>query len=365
MHNILFITTDSRLGGTEKSIVCLLNALDRDRYRPFMSVLKDGGRLSDMYKSKVTCFHESSISSDGIRLYFSSLKKFIAEHDIQIVHSFLFHANMVARMLKRAYPRLVCINSHRTMERHRTWHLWIDRWTKRYVDYEIANAEAVKRFIIQKTGSDPARIAAIYNGYAAPPVLSRKKDLRSTLTIGCIGNFTKPKNQFVLIRELTALLRATDSKLIFAGNGPLRDQCERYVRSQNLETSVEFHNATDAVEAIYSRIDVLVIPSRWEGLPNVLCEALLRTIPVVSKDVGGVKELRSFTTALFLYDTQTELYSHLEKIRSEYSAIVSGLSKDAVVIAAEFSTSKMSEAHQSLYQRVIDQFFPNILNKYN
>lgn len=354
MRNILFITTDSRLGGTEKSIVTLLDAIDRDRFRPFMSVLKDGGRLSSTYRDTVADFHECSISSNGIRSYVASVKEFIAAHDIHIVHSFLFHANMIARMLKRAYPTLICINSHRTMERHRRWHLWIDRWTKRYVDYEIANADAVKRFIIQKTHSDPERIATIYNGYENIRAVCRKKDIHPTLRIGCIGNFSKPKNQLALIRELRMFLRSTDSALIFAGNGPLRYQCEQYVKCHDLQRSVEFYDAIATVDTIYSQIDVLVIPSLWEGMPNVLCEALLRIIPVVSKDVGGVKELCPFTTALFLYKTQTQLCAHLEKIKTEYSAIVSGLAKEAVVIAEAFSTSKMAESHQCLYQRAVD-----------
>jgi glycosyltransferase involved in cell wall biosynthesis len=355
-RNILFLTTDSRIGGTEKSIVPLLKGLDREKYGLFLSVLKGGGELSEVYARIGAVVHDACVSSNGFGAYWASLKEFVAHNDIHIVHSFLFHANMVARLLKHSRPDLVCINSHRTMERGKKWHLWLDRFTKRYVDHEIANAEAVRDFIHRKSGSALERMSTIYNGYTLGSLDYQKKERTGPLVIGCIGNFTRPKGQLKLIAELAAYVRSGDCKLIFVGEGPLRARAQTYVSQMNLSESIEFRDTTGSIESVYHLIDLLVIPSEWEGMPNVLFEALLQTIPVVARDVGGIREVLPFTRAVFLYANGDQLHRRLTHIRNEYGAITRALAGEKKRIAETFSVEKMVRAHQDVYVRLISDF---------
>jgi len=66
---------------------------------------------------------------------------------------------------------------------------------------------------------------------------------------------------------------------------------KKYSASLCLNDKVVFTGHVDNMAAIYKRMDIMIICSHREGLPNVLLEAMLNNIPVVSIDVGGIPEV--------------------------------------------------------------------------
>ncbi|MFN2595270.1 MAG: glycosyltransferase [Actinomycetota bacterium] len=103
----------------------------------------------------------------------------------------------------------------------------------------------------------------------------------------CVGRFTRQKGQDVLI-DAWPRVRAivTDARLYLVGDGPDRQSLE-----QNLPDGVEMVGERKDVSTWLAASDVVVLPSRWEGMSLVLLEAMASARPVVATDVAGMREV--------------------------------------------------------------------------
>jgi glycosyltransferase involved in cell wall biosynthesis len=112
--------------------------------------------------------------------------------------------------------------------------------------------------------------------------------------IGVIGRLSPEKGVDVLL-DAVSRCRANGMKLLLvvAGDGPARGPLERQAERLGVADHVHFLGAVADIAALYPRLDLVVIPSRSEGLPNVLLEALNADVPIVATRVGAVPEVLS------------------------------------------------------------------------
>ena len=96
----------------------------------------------------------------------------------------------------------------------------------------------------------------------------------SVIKLVCAGSFKLMKGQKHLVEELAAD-SMSDWRLTFWGDGEMRVQVEQLVKDKGLPEKVLFHDWEHDKSKIYSDCDVVVIPSDYEGLPNVVLEAIL------------------------------------------------------------------------------------------
>jgi glycosyltransferase involved in cell wall biosynthesis len=110
--------------------------------------------------------------------------------------------------------------------------------------------------------------------------------------IGWVGRFVEQKDPQTLARVLTGLLLARpSSRAVLVGDGPLRREVEAALYAAGIQDRVSFTGVVDSARTLMPAFDVLVHPSRWEGQPRVIQEALAERIPVVSAMASGIGEL--------------------------------------------------------------------------
>jgi glycosyltransferase involved in cell wall biosynthesis len=171
------------------------------------------------------------------------------------------------------------------------WERLAARWTGLYVCVCDAEAEAghahglCGRYRVIPNGVDLThfRADAGHDRRAARARLRIPTDVPLAV---CVGRITKQKGQDTLLRAWPAVrARCPDAKLALVGAGdllePLRDQAP---------PSVHFAGPVDDTRAWYAAADVVVLPSRWEGMPLTLLEALAVGRPVVGNDIPGVAD---------------------------------------------------------------------------
>ena len=117
-----------------------------------------------------------------------------------------------------------------------------------------------------------------------------------TRRLVCVGTFTiMYKGQDVLLKALAKLVRqGCDATLTFVGDGRFRTDMEKLSHELGLDERVTFRGNLPAGEAVLAeldRADLFVLPSRQEGLPRVVIEAMARGLPCVGSRVGGIPEL--------------------------------------------------------------------------
>lgn len=136
-----------------------------------------------------------------------------------------------------------------------------------------------------------SKIVVIPN--AIKPTHSDQQSTEREKIILCVGRLSFAKNQSVLIQSFCNLIEKHKGwKLIFAGEGEDRQKLEQEVSKLDLERSVTFLGAVKDTASLYNKSYLLCIPSKWEGFPNVLGEALAHGLPSVGyKGCGGVRDL--------------------------------------------------------------------------
>ena len=132
--------------------------------------------------------------------------------------------------------------------------------------------------------------------------LSSKRDRGRVFTYGLLANIN-PIKDIDLFIDSAAILASQDKNLRFIVQGDMLKTQRKYylnlvnkVHRLNLERCFKFQPFNSNIEPFYDAIDVLIITSKSEASPNVLCDAMVRGIPTISTDVGAVSEMLGSST---------------------------------------------------------------------
>lgn len=111
------------------------------------------------------------------------------------------------------------------------------------------------------------------------------------LRLACVGRLDAVKNHATLL-EVLALpaWREREWTLTVCGCGPLQGKLQQQVRDTGLDARVRFAGYVEDIAALWATHHVLAMPSRFEGVPLALVEAMLCSRPVVAVDTGGIAE---------------------------------------------------------------------------
>ncbi len=121
--------------------------------------------------------------------------------------------------------------------------------------------------------------------------------------IGTIGRLSHEKGVDILLSALADLVaNGLSFTVVIAGDGPMRSSLQRKAVLLGLTDRIRFLGHLDDVPSLLANLDLLVIPSRSEGLPNVLLEALHADVPVVATRVGAITNVLEAHRAGILVD---------------------------------------------------------------
>ena len=180
----------------------------------------------------------------------------------------------------------------------------VDRWTLRRASLVVAVCDAfVAR--LHAAGADPVRVRVVHNSVDVSAVTLRatrgtpdpvliNSTAEGVRRIVCVGRLSYEKGHDLLFRALAHLQSAdVDApwRLFVVGDGPERRALERLADAVGLRSRVTFVGAVPDAIPLIATADLVVIPSRSEGSPNVLLEAMALARPVVAFAVGGVPEI--------------------------------------------------------------------------
>jgi glycosyltransferase involved in cell wall biosynthesis len=171
-------------------------------------------------------------------------------------------------------------------------------------------AEANRRAAEKQLGRNFVNAEVVRNPFnvsyhAAPPwpSLDQADDLR----LACVGRLHTPSKGLDILFEALALPRWRERgwHLTLYGEGPMRDTLEHLARLLGIAERIEFAGLVADIEQIWATNHVLVMPSRYEGLPLAIVEAMLCARPVVATDVAGHAEVVEDGVTGFLADAPT------------------------------------------------------------
>ena len=169
---------------------------------------------------------------------------------------------------------------------------------------------------------------------------------RDAVLVGFVGRLTGIKRPDRFVRVAAAVPNAT---FVVVGNGPLREQTLRDASSLN---NVIFLNWHDDVSLVLSALDVVVLTSDNEGVPLSLIEAASAGVPVVSTDVGSVREIVEHGTTGFVVKDERALAEAVSRLVDDASLRHSMGERAMTHIAQHCSMQAYLDAHTALYERL-------------
>jgi starch synthase (maltosyl-transferring) len=280
--------------------VALALGLDRTRWSPAVIALSGEGRLAQPLREAgiaVTCL---GARRDRPIQALTHLVQAFRSRKPWLVQSFLFHANIATRLAGPWARRPWIVNGIRVAERAKAWHLTLERRTQRLATGSVCVSNGVRKFAEEAGRLDPRRLTVIPNGIDPQQFDQATAIPRATLGVPedgvlaiFIGRIEMQKGlDFLLMAAETVLEQRPDWHLAIVGDGPDLPGWRLCVqRDPRLSRHVQLLGRRDDVPTLLKTADLLVLPSLWEGMPNVVLEAMAARRAVVATTVEGTEDL--------------------------------------------------------------------------
>jgi len=362
---IALCITDLDVGGAERALVELATRLDRQRFEPVVYCL--GPRPMSQQASCVPPLEDAGIEvhclgAERSRQIVSVARQLRRQFETQqpdLVQSFLFHANLVGRFAARKAGVRAVVSGIRVAEPRR-WHLWADRLTASLVDRYVCVSRSVASFSTDVARLPEAKLVVIPNAVDVDRYPAEKAIDAAELGVGpgrrmvaCVGRLEPQKGVRWLVESAPGWLdRLEQCDLVLVGQGPQREELEQLCRKLDIARRVRFLGWRSDVPEILAASQLLVLPSRWEGMPNAVLEAMASRLPVVACDVQGVRELLgpAADQQTVRYGNSTGLADRIVDLMSDERLREDLGQQNRQRVEAEFTFDRVVGAYEDLWE---------------
>lgn len=300
--NILILVTEAIGGGVERLIYDQMRFYKTEKFNLHVITLRKGYLDTEFSKTsaRYTCLevkHRFSYKA------FQQLKNYINNYDINIVHTHLYLPDFYGFLLKIAVPRIKLFTTKHNTNQFRKKLFWglLDNVLSLPATCIIAVSKSVKNFISKYEHIHPSRIKVIYHGVdisrftktMRPDSLRSQMGIRKNdFVIGIVGRITEQKGHEYLFKAVSILKNSIpDIVVLVIGTGDLQPRLMNMCRDLNIMKHVKFLGHRKDIPELYKIMNVLCLPSIYEGLGLVLVEAMLSGTIVIGADVDGIKEI--------------------------------------------------------------------------
>lgn len=306
---VLDLRDTYEIGGPGKTIIETFRALDADRIEMHLGVFAKTNECVDtpFVMAARDCGMPVHVLR-GVNPYdprlITQLIRLIDLHSIDIVHAHEVTSDVITYLASRIHAVPIVTTLHGWIGNGIKQRLLIrlDKLVARKFTRVIAVSKEIEREMLM-VGMDSSRITMLHNGI----VLERYRGMgrRGVLDkivgrhvprpiVASIGRLSREKGHADLL-EAVAILKRQGHKLslVLIGEGFERQTLEAKVHALQLKDIVYFSGYQAQPERFLKDIDLMVLPSHTEGLPNAVLEALLMEVPVLATCVGGTPEVIS------------------------------------------------------------------------
>jgi glycosyltransferase involved in cell wall biosynthesis len=301
---ILYLITELSTGGAQVALLRLLTGLDRGRFFPTVACLYNGdGVVAQRIRALGVPVTDLGMTAKWRWDALWRLCCLLRRERPTILHTWMFHANFVGRIVGRLARVPIVVTSRRNVNIGGALREFLNRWTARLGDRVIAVCEMARQAEIERARVSPDKVVTIYNGvdtneFAALDAQAAARARRAfgipsgAPLVGTAGRLHRQKGFADLITALAQVREHFPAvRLLLVGDGELRGDLEAHAQALGLSEVVAFAGPRTDIPEILAGLDLFALPSLWEGLPNVVLEAMAAGLPVAATAVGGTPEV--------------------------------------------------------------------------
>ncbi|UPR34335.1 glycosyltransferase family 4 protein [Vibrio cyclitrophicus] len=311
LHEIWLLIDSQTFGGIETHVLELAQGLISEstqysesvrivlltQFNPEAIIVEKLDLLNIPYSYLSDLASYSTVSSGNSAI---QLKRAVQHYQPRLIHAHGYKASLVSKLIKLP-PRLNNTKQITTYHAGETptgkvWlYDWLDRYSSFLSDQSLVVSEKIKAKVPGKTYQ--------LNNFVKVPIGLTSSPSLSPFHVGFVGRLSHEKapDRFVALAK-----QFPDVQFELFGDGPEMD-----VLAKSQSDNVTFHGHQTNMDGVWSQIDLLIIPSRFEGLPMAALEAMIRGIPVLATSVGNLPKLIDHQVNGYLANTESELQQFL------------------------------------------------------
>ncbi len=299
---LIYVIPTLCVGGAEKHLGILASLLDPNEFEIRVCALTKTGDIGNELEAKGIPVDVIGFRNiyDIISAY--NLYRYFKLKAPDIVHTYLFDANFWGGFIARLSSVKIIITSRRDMD---IWkekrHLLAEKLGSSKASSIVTNSIAAQEYVSRQEGMPKDKIKVIYNGFDFS-IFERDFDRNSVhkkycvnennIKIGVVGTISEKKGQEILLRAIEPIFKEfPNAVLILAGRGPKKDFLINLGKELGISEHLRFPGLVSDVPELLSILDLFILPSLFESLPNAVLEAMAMRLPVICSKVGGLPEI--------------------------------------------------------------------------
>ncbi len=230
----------------------------------------------------------------------------------------------------------------------------LKRATARRLAAHLAVGSGAAREVERLCGLPPGSVRPVPNG--VPDVVSSRaggeRPPGPDFVVGAVGRLHRHKGLDVLIRAVAQL---PDVRLVLVGDGPERGALERLADALDMRARLTVTGWTDEPRTYLPSFDVVALPSRLEGLPLALLEAMLAGRAVVATDVGSVSDavVDGKTGLIVPVDAPEAMAAALRRLRNDAGLRIRLGAAARDLVSRRFTPRAMAAAYEKVYEEIL------------
>ncbi len=305
---LLHVVSDLDVGGAEIMLAKLVSMTDKTRFNQIVVSLTDRGRLGEQIESYGVPVHVLGMKRGRPNLVaLARLVRLVKQYKPDIVHSWLYHADLISTAAVRLVEHPVLAWNIRCSDMDLRYYRPLTRWILRMLTWlsripraVVVNSEA-GREQHHAMGYRPRRWEVIPNGFDVDqfrPDAAYRAARRAewnlsddSVAVALIARVDPMKDHETFLdaaRQVSALRRDIHFVLIGKGTEQLREGVE----ARGLRDQVRLLGYRSEIQMMLPGIDIVCLSSAFgEGFPNILGEAMACGVPCISTDVGDARRI--------------------------------------------------------------------------
>jgi len=333
MKRILCIVGGMNAGGAETFLMKLYRTMDRTKYQmDFCVASEDKGFYDDEILKLGGRIIHTVPKTKGFIQSFCSIRKIVKENQYQYVMRISQNSLSAMELLAAKFggAKYVVFRSSNSGTGSGAFgeiiHKFFKFLTILVPDIKIAPSTEAAEFMFGKRDVKKGNVTILHNAIDTKQFLfqeEKRKKIRKELgiedefVVGHVGRFNHQKNHEFLLEIFSRIKeKREDVLLLLVGDGELKEKIQNRVKELNLENAVRFLGIRSDVPDLMSVLDVLLFPSFYEGMPNVVIESQASGLPCVisdtitkEADITGLVEYLPLSKSADFWAEQVLLYA--------------------------------------------------------
>lgn len=323
---IVFVLPALEAGGAERVLITLMNSIDRATFDPALVSVRDGGRLRELIDPSIPCFF---LGGNRVATSLPSLLRCLRKLRPDLAMSTMAHMNFAVLMLRPLLPRTrmvvreavtpsFIIHAHPLAK-------WLIKSAYRFLyptaDLVVSPAKVIiEEFqsLLSLSGRNhvvlpnPVNVALVRSSIV-PPIPRRNPE---EVLFVASGRLHPQKGFDRLIAAVSRMQMPGPWRLVILGEGGERARLEAMIGAEGLQSIIELAGHVGNPWRYYASADCFLLPSRDEGLPNVVLESLTCGTPVIAtRESGGIAEIADRAdAAVTIVDDMEAFVREMQKV---------------------------------------------------